>query len=122
MQVTQAPLYEDLARADLILYTYSTVAEEAVLIGKAVWQWLPLGSNASALAEVGAVLAFSSVDRLREAIQDFVCQPKQFLPGVQTRQLVLDRLFYPGDGRAAQRIAAAAARKLVMTVRQTIPA
>lgn len=105
IEFTHGSLDEDLAQADLILFTYSTVTEEAVLRGKPVWQWLAVGFNGSALAEVVAIPQFGSVASLREALRDFRAEPSRFLPGAETRQLVLERLFYLGDGEAAKRIA-----------------
>ncbi len=105
IELTQGSLEEDLAQADLIVFTYSTVAEEAFLRGKPVWQWLPVGFNGSALAEVVPIPQFGSVARLRQALQDFQDDPSRFVPRTETRRLALERLFYPGDGGAAKRIA-----------------
>jgi hypothetical protein len=105
VEVARSSLEEDLAQADLILFTYSTVAEEALLRGKPVWQWLPMGFNGSALTEVVAIPRFGSVVSLRKALQDFSFEPRRFLPSPENRQCVFERLFYRGDGGAATRIA-----------------
>jgi surface carbohydrate biosynthesis protein (TIGR04326 family) len=105
IQVTQGLLEEDLDRADLVLFTYSTVAEEAFVRGKPVWQWLPLGFNGSALAEAVRIPQFESIARLRQALQDFQAEPSRFLPIIEARKLVVKRLFFLGDGRGAARIA-----------------
>lgn len=107
IELMHESLEEDLAQADLILFTYSTVAEEAFLRGKPVWQWLSLGFNGSALAEVVAIPRFGSVASLREALRDFHADPSRFLPGVEARQLALKQLFYQGDGGGVRRIAIA---------------
>jgi len=105
VELARGSLEEDLAQADLILFTYSTVAEEALLMGKPVWQWLPMGFNGSALAEVVAIPQFGSVAHLRKMLRDFRLDPDCFIPEAETRRLALERLFYPGDGQAAKRIA-----------------
>jgi surface carbohydrate biosynthesis protein (TIGR04326 family) len=105
IESTQGTLEEDLAAADLIMFTYSTVAEEAFLQGIPVWQWLPLGYNGSALAEVATIPQFFSVASLKESLQRFLTNPEAFIPSVKARQIVLERLFYRGDGQAAARIA-----------------
>jgi surface carbohydrate biosynthesis protein (TIGR04326 family) len=105
IEVSQVSLEADLERADLVIFSYSTVAEEAFLCGKAVWQWLPEGFNGSALAEVVTIPQFGSVDHLREALCEYQTNPRAFLPNPETRQQVFERLFSPGDGEAASRIA-----------------
>ncbi len=105
-------LDEDVAQADLILFTYSTAAEEAFLQGKPVWQWRCLRFNGSALAEVVAIPQFGSVVSLRQALLDFRADPGSFIPGAKGRQLALERLFYRGDGHAAQRVSEAVLKSL----------
>jgi hypothetical protein len=98
-------LDEDFAWADAVLFTYSTVGEEAVLKGLPAWQWLPLGYNASALSEAADIPRFASVAELRAALTGF--RPGAGLPGEAARARLQERLFGPGDGRAAERVAAA---------------
>lgn len=112
LSISEATLADDLKWADLIIYTYSTVAEEALLQGKPVWQWLPLDFNGSALVEVVRVPQFGSVPALRAALQAFVANPEAFLPREQDRRLVLERLFYRDDAGAASRAAEAVCRFL----------
>ncbi|MGA1870259.1 MAG: hypothetical protein ACMUJM_17105 [bacterium] len=105
--ITQGTLEEDITQADLIIFIYSTVAEEAFIRGKPVWQWLPLGFNGSALAEIGCISQFSSVGQLREALHTFKTGRSQFIPSKEKRTLICNQLFYQGsDGStSAQRIA-----------------
>jgi hypothetical protein len=107
IEVSQGSLEADLDRADLVIFTYSTVAEEAFLRGKPVWQWLPDGFNGSALAEVADIPQFASVARLRDALRRYQTDPGAFLPDPESQERVFARLFYPGDGKAASRIAQA---------------
>jgi surface carbohydrate biosynthesis protein (TIGR04326 family) len=105
IEVSQGSLSADLDRADLVIFTYSTVAEEAFLRNKPVWQWLPDGFNGSALSEVVAIPQFGSVDHLREALRKYQANPRAFLPDPENQQRVFERLFSPGDGKAASRMA-----------------
>ena len=103
--MTHGGLEEDLESADIILFTYSTVAEEAFVRGRPVWQWLPQGFNASAVAEIVSIPRFGSVESLRDAIVSYRSNPGKYIPDESTRNLVLSSLFYRTDGQAALRIA-----------------
>ncbi len=103
--LTHGSLAEDLEQADIVLFTYSTVAEEAVLGGKPVWQWVPMGFNGSALAEAVAIPQLGSVEALRRALVAFRADPASFLPTASVRNTALERLFYRGDGQGAERVA-----------------
>lgn len=98
-------LDDDLADTDVVLFTYSTVAEEALLRGVRVWQWLPRGYNASALAEVAAIRSFTTIRTLRNAIEqkDRGYEPSE--PSEAERRRVADELFGAADGSATARIA-----------------
>ncbi len=112
MQLTSATLDEDLKSADIVLFTYSTVAEEAFLRGLVVWQWISQGFNGSALAEVFTIPRFGSVEAMREAIDSYRSDPLKYGTDRQTRDAVLKRLFYRSDGGAAGRIASIAVEAL----------
>jgi hypothetical protein len=105
MEISSFSLADDLAWADLIIFSYSTVAEEAYLQGRPVWQWLPIGFNGSALVEAVQVPQFGSAAELREALRTFVINPHAHVPNVASRAEVARKLFHPADGRAAARIA-----------------
>jgi len=61
-------LEEDLAWADLVLISQSTVGEEAFLFGKPVWQFRMPFPDQSALAEISPIPRFYSVQELRDAL------------------------------------------------------
>lgn len=105
--LTKGTLEEDIAQADLILFTYSTVAEEAFILGKPVWQWLTLGYNGSALAETKTIPQFTSVRDLREALREFQIDQNRFLPTERSRQQVYEQLFFEINdaSKSAARIA-----------------
>ena len=101
--VSTGSLEEDLAWADLVMFTYSTVAEESVLKGVPAWQWKPVSYDASALAEAAAIPRFSSVAALRESLARF--QTGDGLPDDAARAKLVTDLFIKADGGAAGRVA-----------------
>lgn len=108
LEISSQSLQSDLEQADLILFTYSTVADEAFLAGKPVWQWLPRGFNGSALAEVGRIPQFSTVQSLRHAFAEAV-NTGFGAPDPRNQHEVGRSLFGACDGGAAARVAAAIA-------------
>ena len=101
---TTGTLEEDLNNADLVLFTYSSVAEKAFLKGIPVWQWVPAGFNGSIFRDIPIVPKFSQVKILNKALFQFVKRPNYFLPR-RDKRLVLDQCFYKDDGNATHRIA-----------------
>lgn len=108
-------LGEQLAQADLVLFSYSTVAEEAFVSGKPAWQWLPLGFNGSALVEAAAIPQFGSVTHLRNALREFQADPGRFLPSPEARERARARLFVHEAGNSGVRIAGAVREMLAQT-------
>jgi len=104
--LSSCPLEQDILEADLVLFTYSTVAAEAFVCGKPTWMWSPLGHDASALAEVVEVPSFFTVDDLREALTAFQRDPARFRPTASDIYRATSQLFGPADGGEARRIAA----------------
>jgi surface carbohydrate biosynthesis protein (TIGR04326 family) len=104
LTLTKGSLEDDLDMSDLVIYTYSTVAEEAFLKGIPVWQWLPAGFDGSVIKEVTNVKSFTQVDCLRESLVEFAKNPNYFLPTHNAQQNVLDQCFYEEDGKASYRI------------------
>lgn len=104
--VTQEALDEDLQMADLLLFSYSTVAEESLIRGIPVWQWRSARYNGSVFRDLhDAVPSFSRVADLREAIIAFMKDPARFFPTDEIRHHVLRDCFYQADGKASERIA-----------------
>jgi hypothetical protein len=104
VEISQETLDADIAWADVLLYSYSTVAEEAFLQGKPAWQWLPLGFNGSALAEVAEIPRFGSVAALQAAFREGAALAPAAVPEHASAEAA-QQLFHPADGRAADRIA-----------------
>jgi surface carbohydrate biosynthesis protein (TIGR04326 family) len=111
VEITTGSLDEDLTNADVVLFTYSTVAEEAFIAGRPAWQWLPMGFDGSALAEAARIPRFGSVAKLREALIKFAKDRNRFIPDAAARASVFRKLFFEGSGSAAR--VASHARRIV---------
>jgi hypothetical protein len=103
IEISAHTLPEDLEWADLVLFSYSTVADEAFLLGIPCWQWLPAGFDGSALVKAAAIPRFGSVGALRKAICNF--GPANETSSAAEREMAAYQLFAPTDGGAAKRIA-----------------
>ncbi|MBI4369370.1 MAG: hypothetical protein HY547_03965 [Elusimicrobia bacterium] len=105
LEFSKAALSEDLAQSDLVLVTYSTVGEEAFLMGKPVWRWAAHGFNGSALFSMRPEPQFDGVFQLRRALESFCQEPERYRPCGPAVFETGERLFFKTDGRAAHRIA-----------------
>lgn len=105
IEISNNTLEEDLKAADLIIFSYSTVAEEALIRGVPVWQWVSASYNGSVFRDLKVIPSFYSVSDLRRSLKDFISGPARFIPGNQLRDFVTRKCFYAADGRASQRIA-----------------
>jgi surface carbohydrate biosynthesis protein (TIGR04326 family) len=103
VEISRRTLSEDLDWADLVLFSYSTVADEAFLQGIPCWQWLPAGFDGSALVKAAPIPRFGSVAALRKAICNF--KRSETIVSTAERARVASLLFAPTDGGAAKRIA-----------------
>ena len=103
--ITNGPLEDDLQNTDLIMFSYSTVAEEALIRGVPVWQWCSAGYNGSVFRDMKVIPTFYSVSELRESLKKFIGNPVPFIPDEKTRNNVLNKCFYKADGKASERIA-----------------
>jgi len=102
---TSGTLEEDLKVSDLIIFSYSTVAEEALIQGIPVWQWQPVTYNGSVFRDLGCIPSFYSVSDLRKSLKEFVSNKYSFIPGIETRSFILKKCFYDGSGKASEKIA-----------------
>lgn len=106
IDVSAASLEEDLRGADLVIFSYSTVAAEAFIRGIPVWQWLPVDFNGSVFRDLkGLIRTFCSVGGLRGELERFLADPAPFVPGDAAITHVMEKCFYKGDGKACERIA-----------------
>ena len=103
---TCGTLDEDLEMADLVIFTYSTVAEEALLRSIPVYQWLSTGFNGSVFSDIKGIPNFSTVRSLQESLIKFSEKPDSFKPTEEQKKSVARKCFYKTDGQASQRIAA----------------
>jgi len=105
IESTNRSLEEDLEQTDLVVVTYSTVGEEALLRGIPVWQWLTGSYNGSVFRDIKVVPSFYSVSDLREALKKFVSDPASFVPKEEIKRDVLRKCFFKDDGNSTARIA-----------------
>lgn len=113
-------LQEDLSRADIVIFSYSTVAEEAFIQGIPVWQWISAGYNASVFRDIKVAPAFSSVAALVRLYQQFLASPDQFIPTIEQRRLVKGKCFYVGETLPSDNIAEVLAAQCGVKAQRTI--
>jgi len=102
--ITNGSLDENLECADLIVFSYSAVAQEALLRCIPVMQWITCGCDASVFRDISVIPKFSSIQDLRNAMQDFIYNPSKYIPSDEVRQFVLRKCFYKADGLSSERI------------------
>jgi surface carbohydrate biosynthesis protein (TIGR04326 family) len=105
IRVSNASLEDDLAETDLIIFTSTTVAEEAVMRGIPVWQWRSYSYNSSVFRDIEGVPWFCTATDLREAVIRFMTSPESFAIDANTIKDVEEKCFYLADGKASERIA-----------------
>ncbi len=94
IELTSGSLDEDLEKTDLIIFSYSTVAEEALIRGIPVWQWLSASYNGSVFRDLKVIPSFYSVSDLRDSLKKFISNPTMFIPPEEVREFVLRKCFY----------------------------
>ncbi|MBF0483589.1 MAG: hypothetical protein HQL25_02670 [Candidatus Omnitrophica bacterium] len=92
-------LDEDLKFADIVVFSYSTVGEEAFLKGKIVWQWVSEGYNGSVFRDLGIISSFSDVNGLLKLIQSYRADPIKFIPNEIDQNKVAWECFGFKDGQ-----------------------
>lgn len=110
--VTSASFDDDLRAADLLMFSQTGIAEEALLRGIPTWQWLWAGCNTSSFLDVPVIPAFTSVAALRRELEAFVADPVRYQPSADTQRRVLHECFGPDPAGASLRVADAIARML----------
>jgi hypothetical protein len=105
ISITQGTLDEDLQNADLVMFSYSTVAEEAIIKGVPVWQWRSVNYNGSVFRDIKLIPCFYKVSDLKKALDKFIIDPLPFMPSEGTKKIVSKKCFYKVDGKSSERIA-----------------
>ena len=105
VQLTSGTLDEDFEAADLVLFSQTGIAEEALLRGVPTWQWLWPGCNTSVFLDVPVIPAFSSVASLRRALESFIANPDGYQPSAEAQRRVLHECFGPEPRAASTRVA-----------------
>lgn len=103
--VTSRTLDEDFESADLVLFTHTGIAEEALLRGIPTWQWLWSGFNTSPFLDVPVIPTFTSVRALRRELQAFVRDPARYQPTIEAQRRVLRECFGLDPAGASIRVA-----------------
>lgn len=107
IHTTTGTLEEDLEDADVILFSYSTAAEEAFIKGIPVWQWRSATFNGSSFRDIDtAIPSFTCAKDLSISLKNFIRNPQIFSPGAEAKNLVERMCFYRADGNSSKRIAA----------------
>lgn len=112
IKVSRGSVAEDLSNADLIIFTHSSLPEEALLLGIPVWQWLWSGFNTSVFLDLQVIPTFTSVLELRAAIRHFAACPDDYRPTEEVKQLILRKCFGPNPGDASRIISLEIAKRL----------
>jgi surface carbohydrate biosynthesis protein (TIGR04326 family) len=110
--VTSGTVEEDLDAADLVLFTHTGLAEEALLRGVPTWQWLWPGFNTSPFLDVPVIPSFASVADLRGELRAFLEAPSSYRPSEEVQQRVLTECFGLDPEGASVRMADAIERIL----------
>ncbi len=97
LEVSTGTLEEDLAWADMVLVSQSTVGEEAFLAGKLVWQFRFPHPDQSALAEVTAIPRFYTVQTLRQEFEALHDAGRLVAPTSEEVERVYRQLFQLQD-------------------------
>ena len=74
IEISNHSLDDDLSRADLVLFTSTTLAEEALMRKVPVWQIISLKSNFSSLRAMDEVNKFYSEKQMRFALNKLIEQ------------------------------------------------
>ena len=107
LELSKASLDVDLAWADLVLISQSTVGEEAFLAGKPVWQFRFPYPDQSALAQVAAIPRFYAIRDLRQALAALLATDDCVAPTPDAIADVHRMLFQAADLEPSAAIAAA---------------
>ena len=103
--VTSGTQDDDFRSADLVVFSQTGLAEEALLRGLPTWQWLWAGFNTSPFLDVPVIPSFTSVSALRDELRSFVHDPAPYRPSTETQQRVIDECFGSDPAGASARIA-----------------
>ena len=96
---------EDVGSADLVLFTHSSLAEEALIMGVPIWQWLWAGFNTSVFVDIPGISVFMSVSTLRDEIKKFLADPGLFRPSIGFRQNIMELCYGAEPSKASVKVA-----------------
>lgn len=106
IEVSNRSLEDDLCRADLVLFTKTTLAEEALMREIPVWQIISGESNFSSLRMMDEVKKFHSENQIRIALKKAMERENFDVVHSSVVDQVERSCFFKCDGRSAERMAA----------------
>ena len=105
IEISNRSLQDDLKSADLVLFTTTTTAEEAIMCEVPVWQIISEKSNFSPLGNMDQVKKIYSEKQFRMALKEFI--ETDSLHGFSSS--VIDQVerdcFFKCDGKSSDRMA-----------------
>lgn len=112
IEVSTLSSSEDILSSDIILFTHSSLAEEALLMGVPIWQWLWAGFNTSVFVDIPVIPIFTSIEKLKNSIIQFMNKPESFRPSEEIKRFVLKKCFGTNPAAASVNIASSI-RKII---------
>ncbi|MDC3234549.1 hypothetical protein OBB02_00720 [Candidatus Puniceispirillum sp.] len=106
IEVSNRSLEDDLGRADLVLFTKTTLAEEALMREIPVWQIISGESNFSSLRTMDEVKKFYSENQIRIALKKAMKHESFDVVHSSFVDQVERNCFFKCDGRSAERMSA----------------
>ena len=106
LTISTSDLEADIYHADLVVFSYSTLAEEALLLGKPIIQWQGIGFNGSVFRDIGGIKSVNTSDQLRQSFEEFLRNPSLYYPSNDFTDLVEHMCFFKADGLNSERVAA----------------
>ena len=106
IEISNLSLNDDLSRAELILFTKTTLAEEALMRGIPVWQIISVKSNFSSLRAMDQVKKFYSENQIRFALKKSIEQGYFDIISPSFIDQVELNCFFKCDGHSAKRMSA----------------
>ena len=104
-KVSKQSLQDDLKQTDLVLFSNSTVGDEAVISGVSAWQIVTECLCYSGLLHSKSVPVFYSENELSQALEELIKNKSLSKPTFKEREYVELNSFFCLDGMASERVA-----------------
>ena len=103
--MSKQSLQDDLKQTDLVLFSNSTVGDEAVISGVSAWQIVTECLCYSGLLHSKSVPVFYSENELSQALEELIKNKSLSKPTFKEREYVELNSFFCLDGMASERVA-----------------